>query len=53
MFIFTDKTEDTMVIMITGASHTGKILLAQRMLEKYNISRNRMRLDKRGRKNNS
>ena len=25
-----------MVIMITGASHTGKTLLAQRMLEKYN-----------------
>ncbi len=45
MLIFTDKTEDTMVIMITGASHTGKTLLAQRMLEKYNISRNRMRLD--------
>ena len=25
-----------MIIMITGASHTGKTLLAQRMLEKYN-----------------
>lgn len=25
-----------MVILITGASHTGKTLLAQRMLEKYN-----------------
>ena len=25
-----------MVIMITGASHTGKTVLAQRMLEKYN-----------------
>ena len=25
-----------MVIMITGASHTGKTILAQRMLEKYN-----------------
>ena len=24
-----------MIIIITGASHTGKILLAQRMLEKY------------------
>ena len=24
-----------MVIMITGASHTGKTILAQRMLEKY------------------
>ena len=24
-----------MVILITGASHTGKTLLAQRMLEKY------------------
>ena len=24
-----------MVILITGASHTGKPLLAQRMLEKY------------------
>ena len=24
-----------MIIMITGASHTGKTLLAQRMLEKY------------------
>ena len=26
-----------MVILITGASHTGKTLLAQRMLEKYNF----------------
>ena len=26
-----------MVILITGASHTGKTLLAQRMLEEYNI----------------
>ena len=26
---------DTMIILITGASHTGKTLLAQRMLEKY------------------
>ena len=25
-----------MVILITGASHTGKTLLAQQMLEKYN-----------------
>jgi 2-phosphoglycerate kinase len=25
-----------MIILITGASHTGKTLLAQRMLEKYN-----------------
>ena len=25
-----------MVILITGASHTGKTVLAQRMLEKYN-----------------
>ena len=25
-----------MIIIITGASHTGKTLLAQRMLEKYN-----------------
>ena len=24
-----------MIILITGASHTGKTLLAQRMLEKY------------------
>lgn len=27
--------EETMIILITGASHTGKTLLAQRMLEKY------------------
>ena len=26
----------SMIIIITGASHTGKTLLAQRMLEKYN-----------------
>ena len=26
----------TMIILITGASHTGKTLLAQRMLEQYN-----------------
>ncbi len=26
---------DAMIILITGASHTGKTLLAQRMLEKY------------------
>ena len=26
-----------MVILITGASHTGKTLLAQRMLEKYYV----------------
>ena len=25
-----------MVILITGASHTGKTLLAQRLIEKYN-----------------
>ncbi len=25
-----------MIILITGASHTGKTLLAQKMLEKYN-----------------
>lgn len=25
----------TMIILITGASHTGKTLLAQRLLEKY------------------
>lgn len=31
-----DETEETpMIILITGASHTGKTLLAQRMLEKY------------------
>ncbi len=28
-------SEDKMIILITGASHTGKTLLAQRMLEKY------------------
>ena len=27
-----------MVIIITGASHTGKTVLAQRMLEKYKFS---------------
>ena len=27
-----------MIILITGASHTGKTLLAQKMLEKYNYS---------------
>ncbi len=26
-----------MIIILTGASHTGKTLLAQRMLEKYKI----------------
>ena len=28
--------EEKMIILITGASHTGKTLLAQKMLEKYN-----------------
>ena len=28
-----------MIILITGASHTGKTLLAQKMLEKYNYGR--------------
>ena len=27
--------EGKMIILITGASHTGKTLLAQKMLEKY------------------
>ena len=27
--------EEKMIILITGASHTGKTLLAQKMLEKY------------------
>ncbi len=27
--------EKKMIILITGASHTGKTLLAQKMLEKY------------------
>ena len=31
----TNQLNQTMVILITGASHTGKTLLAQRMLEKY------------------
>ena len=34
----TDKfnlDEEKMIILITGASHTGKTLLAQKMLEKY------------------
>ena len=34
----TDKfnlDEKKMIILITGASHTGKTLLAQKMLEKY------------------
>ncbi len=32
-----ERTEGkTMIILITGASHTGKTLLAQKMLEKYN-----------------
>ena len=30
-----DKDRKNMIILITGASHTGKTLLAQRMLEKY------------------
>jgi gluconate kinase len=30
-------SEDNMVILITGASHTGKTLLAQRMLERYHF----------------
>ena len=29
------KGADTMIILISGASHTGKTLLAQRLLEKY------------------
>ncbi len=29
------KRKENMIILITGASHTGKTLLAQRMLEKY------------------
>ncbi len=36
-----------MIILITGASHTGKTLLAQRMLEKYNypyLSMNTLRM---------
>lgn len=36
----TDKfnlDEEKMIILITGASHTGKTLLAQKMLEKTNI----------------
>ena len=34
----TDKfnlDEEKMIILITGASHTGKTLLAQKLLEKY------------------
>ncbi len=27
-----------MIILITGASHTGKTVLAQKLLEKYKIS---------------
>jgi len=26
-----------MIVLITGASHTGKTALAQKLLEKYNI----------------
>ncbi len=26
-----------MIILITGASHTGKTLLAQRLMEKYKV----------------
>ena len=29
--------EESMIILITGASHTGKTLLAQRLLEKYKV----------------
>ena len=38
---YDDKTDvsleggDKLIIIITGASHTGKTVLAQRMLEKY------------------
>ena len=27
-----------MIVLITGVSHTGKTLLAQRLLEKYNYA---------------
>ena len=30
-----DRKGNTMVILITGATHTGKTKLAQRLLEKY------------------
>lgn len=33
--IATGKAGKTMIVLITGASHTGKTLLAQRLLEKY------------------
>lgn len=39
LYLYTDKLVVTyksrMIVIITGASHTGKTLLAQRMLEKY------------------
>ncbi len=30
-----DKDRNNMIILIAGASHTGKTFLAQRLLEKY------------------
>ena len=33
-----DRKATKMIIIITGASHTGKTVLAQRMLEKYKSS---------------
>jgi len=30
-----EKEMNGMIIIVTGASHTGKTVLAQRMLEKY------------------
>ena len=33
--ITTDKERPEMIILIAGASHTGKTALAQRLLEKY------------------
>ena len=29
------RTEKIMIVLITGASHTGKTVLAQKLLEKY------------------
>ena len=34
--IYWNKRRETMIIIITGPSHTGKTALAQRLLEKYN-----------------
>jgi uridine kinase len=33
-----EKGEDLMIILITGASHTGKTVLAQRLLEQYHYT---------------